>query len=248
MVDAIILAGEGKNIVEDLATKALIVIHGKPMIEYVIDSLKGSGCIDRIVIVGPKGPLCKVIGQKVDMIIESEGTIINNLKRGMEFLNCEKHVVACTCDIPMVSAEAIKDFIDCCMEVRVDIGYPIIDKCLNDIKYPDVKRTYVKLKDGIYTGGNIVYINPFIMKDCYEAAIELVGNRKNPLKMARFFGFSILFKLFMGFLSVADVEKRVVKLFGISARAIKTSYPEIGNDVDKIDDIDFVNRNIKNND
>jgi hypothetical protein len=115
---------------------------------------------------------------------------------------------------------------------------------LNDRKYPDATRTYVKMKEGTYTGGNIIYINPYAMEGCYGVAEELVENRKNAMKMGRVIGLWILLKLALGILKIKNVEKRANKLFGINARAIETSYPEIGNDVDKPDDVEFVNRYI----
>jgi hypothetical protein len=100
------------------------------------------------------------------------------------------------------------------------------------------------VKDGTYTGGNIIYINPDALSKCYSIAERLVNTRKNPLSMGRAVGLWILIKLCLGRLSIDSVEKRAGKLFGINARAIKTLYPEIGNDVDKPDDVEFVSKYI----
>lgn len=242
MVNAIILAGDNKSSpVKDVANKALIRIKDKYMVEYVIDSLRSAKCVDRIVIVGPE-ILKNAVGDKVDAVLQSGETIVQNIKIGIDFFNDGEYVILCTSDIPMVSGEAIEDFVNQCMGKNIDVGYPIIEKSLNDIKYPDVKRTYVRLKDGTYTGGNIIFANPEALRRCYSIADELVKNRKNAIKMGRLFGFVILLKLVTGMLRIKSVEKRAKKLLGINAKAIKTSYPEIGNDVDKIDDVDFVNK------
>lgn len=244
MVNAIILAGDSSGSpVKDVANKALIKIKGKYMVEYIIDSLKCSSCVDDIVVIGPK-ELKNAVGAMVTAVLESEGSILENTRKGIEFLGEMNHIIVCTCDIPLVSCDAIEDFVKQCRDMNADIGYPIIEKSLNDIKYPDVKRTYVKMKDGTYTGGNIIYLNPDAIKRCYDIADKLVENRKNAIKMGSTLGVWTLIKLLLGRLEISSVEKKAHKLFKVNARAVKTSYPEIGNDVDKIADVDFVNKYI----
>lgn len=241
MLNAIVLAGDNAR---DNGSKAFIKIKDRYMIEYIIDSLRYSKYINRIVAVGPKGLLDDCLGQRIDGAVECRDSIIKNVRAGIDYLNENSHVLVCTSDIPMVTSRAIDDFTEQCIARNVDVGYPIIEKSLNDTKYPDVKRTYVKMRDGTYTGGNILYINPSVISSCYDMAEELVKNRKNAIKMGRVLGIPVLAELTMGILSIETVENRVNKMFGINARAIKTLYPEIGNDVDKACDVDFVNKYI----
>lgn len=244
MVNAIILAGDKSGLPgNNFESKALIKIKGRYMIQYVIDSLKRARCINKLVIVGSKS-VDAAIGSSVDAVLKCEDSIIKNVRKAIDFLGSNMDVIVCTCDIPMISDKAIEDFVGQCAERGVDIGYPIIEKSLNDSKYPGARRTYVRMKDGIYTGGNIIYINPASLDKCYAMAEELVENRKNAIKMGRALGIWTLIKLSLGMLSIVSVEKRAKKLFGINARAIISRYPEIGNDVDKLDDVEFVNKYI----
>jgi GTP:adenosylcobinamide-phosphate guanylyltransferase len=239
MVNALILAGDRG---EDGKPKALLMIAGRLMIEYVIESLRASECIDRIYVVGEK-ILEGSIGHLVDGFCRPSGGIIDNVKNSIKLMDDSKtSCIICTCDIPMVKGQAIRDFVEKCQAQSIDLGYPIIDKRLNDEKYPDVKRTYVKLREGTYTGGNIFYVNPLIIDRCTSKAGQLVEYRKNPLKMGRVLGFTFLLRLAAGCLSITAVEKKVSRMFKISCTAIITDYPEIGNDVDKPSDIEFVNK------
>lgn len=244
MVDAIILAGSGEDtLIKDIENKALLEIKGKYMVQYVIDSLKSAKSVGKVVLIGPD-VLKSIFGSDVDAVLNSEKSIIDNVAKGVEFLGENRNIIICTSDIPMISADAIEDFIRQCEEINVDIGYPIIEKSLNDSKYPDAKRTYVKLKDGTFTGGNILYINPNAVKKCYSTARYLVDNRKNLLNMAKIFGIVVFAKLLIGTLGIKTVEKRANKILGVNAKAIMTVYPEVGNDVDKIEDVDFVSKYI----
>lgn len=239
MLNAIVLAGDSSN---NNDSKAFIMIKGRYMIEYIIDSLRHSKYVERIVAVGSRELLESRLGSKIDGAVQCRDSIIENVSAGIDYLNETNHVLVCTSDIPMVSSAAIDDFAEQCIRMNVDVGYPIIEKSLNDIKYPDVKRTYVKMKDGTYTGGNIFYINPSAIAACCGIAEELVKNRKNAIKMGKVLGIPVLLELSMGILSIETVEKKVNRMFGINARAIKTLYPEIGNDVDKDVDVEFVNK------
>jgi GTP:adenosylcobinamide-phosphate guanylyltransferase len=241
MVNAVILAGDRE---ENGGSKALMMISSRYMIEYVISSLRESGCVGKIYVVGNE-KLKDKVGNLVDGWIAACGGIMDNIRRGVEEMgDIETPCIIATSDIPMVKGEAIRDFVEKCMLKSIDLGYPIIDKKLNDQKYPDVKRTYVKMKEGTYTGGNIIYFNPKIVDNCTRKAEKLIEYRKNPLKMGKVLGFTFLIRLAIGNLPIGKVEEKVLKMFGIRGGAILTDYPEIGNDVDKPSDVEFVNKHL----
>jgi hypothetical protein len=146
----------------------------------------------------------------------------------------------------MVSGEAILDFVEKSTSSGLDFIYPIIDKKLNDEKYPEVKRTYVKIKEGTFTGGNIIYMNPKIVGKVTNKAELLIKYRKKPFKMGQVLGFMFLIKLLFGKVSIPSARKKVDKMFGIKADALLTQYPEIGNDVDKPSDLEFVSKYLAN--
>lgn len=239
MVNAVILAGDSE---ENGVSKALRLIASRYMIEYVISSLRESECVGKIYVVGDEN-LKEKIEYLVDGWIKACGGIMENIRHSVEIMgDLETPCIIVTSDIPMVKGEAIRDFVEKCQLESIDLGYPIIDKKLNDQKYPDVKRTYVKLKEGTYTGGNIVYFNPKIVENCTRKAEQLIEYRKNPLKMGRILGFTFLIRLLLGRLPISKVEDKIQKMFDIRGSAILTDYPEIGNDVDKPSDIEFVNK------
>lgn len=241
MVNAVILAGDKG---ENGESKASMTIASRYMIEYVISSLRESGCIGLIYVVGQE-KLKDKVGNLVDGWIEAGEGIMDNIRRGVEVMgDLETPCIIATSDIPMVKGEAIRDFVEKCQVKSIDFGYPIIDKKLNDQKYPDVKRTYVKMKEGTYTGGNIVYFNPKIVENCTRKAEQLIEYRKNPLKMGRVLGFTFLIRLAIGNLTISKVQDKIEKMFNIKGEAILTEYPEIGNDVDKPSDVEFVNKHM----
>lgn len=242
-MNAIILAGEKKDEnSKALENKALLKIHNKYMIDYVLDSVKKVPYIDKIAVVGDKNQLTQALKGRADYIIQGTESIVDNIMLALEQFAEDKEILVLTCDIPMITPEAIEHFIESAKEKNVDLCYSIVEKSLNDEKYPEVKRTYAKLKEGQFTGGNVFYFKPEIKDRCREFVDEMLKYRKNPAKMARVLGIIFLIKLLLGILTIDAVKKKCDTLLNINAGVVISPYPEIGNDVDKVSDIEFVEK------
>ena len=74
---------------------------------------------------------------------------------------------------------------------RADLCYPIV-KGTKGCQYPDMERTYVKLKEGKYTGGN-VFVIPKLFRKIMNLGIGLfhiVKTCKNGPLLIKFMMFS----------------------------------------------------------
>lgn len=249
-MNAIVLAGEKKNSIpvddenQQTENKAFIKINNRLMIDYVIDTLKRSRLVDKIAIVGPVEKLSPIVGERVDFLVESGGSIVQNGLKAMECFDSDKEVLIVTSDIPMITVEAIEHFIEKSREQQVDLAYPIVSKDTNDSKCPEVKRTYAKLWEGRFTGGNIIYFNPAVRDRCKDFVEKMFEYRKNPAKMAGVLGVGFLLRMALGILTINAVMKKCEKLMGIKCAAVISPYPEIGNDVDKPSDIEFAKKQL----
>jgi len=230
-INAVILAGDSKSFME---------IYGKWMVEYVVEALRSSPYVGKISIVGEVEKLEERLGEQIDYYVEKRGDIFDNLEAGLESLGETDSVLVATSDIPMIREEIITDFIKRCHDIKADLCYPIVEKGLNDDKYPGFHRTYVRMKEGIFTGGNLIYINPKIIKNCTDFARKVIEYRKKPWEIGRLLGFRFLLMLTMGTLSISRVEERVKQLLNIRATAIISPFPELANDVDKPSDLEKV--------
>jgi molybdopterin-guanine dinucleotide biosynthesis protein A len=243
-INAIILAGDNKKgfVQQGVDNKALLPINEKPMVEYVVDALRGSPFIDKISITGPVSLLKEHLGNKADYYMEGSESLFENIKLGIQPFANDHAVLIVTSDIPMITGEMVTDFIRRCLKQGGDFCYPIVEKHLNEERFPGVERTYVRLKEGTYTGGNIIYLNPAVIGPCEEFARKVIEFRKQPWKTSRLLGLKFLVGLLLGMLSIPKVEERFCKLLDIKASAIIMPYPEIGNDVDKPSDVEMVMR------
>ncbi|SDF00841.1 nucleotidyltransferase family protein [Sporolituus thermophilus] len=244
MYDAIILAG-GQNAeplrqVSAQPYEAMIDIAGKPMVTFVAEALAACPQVGRIFVVGPARELANCGLPPSAVVVEGGRTIVETISRGMAALGHERKVLVVTADIPLVTPEAIQDFLAQCSRVEADLYYPIVRREDNERYYPGNKRTYVRFREGTYTGGNIFLVNPAIVPRCMAVAERIIENRKNPFKLCCLLGWSFVFKFIFGRLMLPEVEKRVAAMLGITGAVIESRYPELGIDVDKPSDLEMV--------
>ncbi len=244
MYDAIILAG-GENSkyltkFSHQAYEAMIEISGKPMVTFVAEALAASPHVERIFVIGPLKELANCNFPERTIICQSGGTIIETIRLGMERLGHSNKVLVATADIPLLTANAIDDFLVQCASIEADLYYPIVSEEVNNHHFPGNKRTYVRLKEGTYTGGNLFLVNPEIVPRCMKVADQIIAHRKNPLQLCRILGWSFVLGFLFHTLSLHKVEKRVSEILGITGAVIQSGYPELGIDVDKPSDLELV--------
>lgn len=243
-VEAVVLAGaknRGKlHEVSDAPHEALIPIAGRPMVHHVLDALKASAFVDRIILVGPPEILAGYPSPEGIDVVPAGESMVQNLRLGLARVRSDERALIVTSDIPLISAEAIDDFLSRCENVSADIYYSVVAKETNEAKYPGVKRTYVRLKEGTFTGGNIALVKPEVVEACEPMIAQAVAMRKNPLKLSRLLGFKFILKLLFNRLSMAEIEERVRLILGFRGVAVVSPYPEVGIDVDKPQDLALV--------
>ncbi|GFP35938.1 hypothetical protein HKBW3S43_01726 [Candidatus Hakubella thermalkaliphila] len=118
--------------------------------------------------------------------------------------------------------------------------YPIMRQEELLKEYPQTKRTFVRVKEGSFTGGNLALVRPGVILNNLKLFERLYDQRKSPWGMARVIGLSCALKLLVGILSIEEAEKRLSKLIRARGKAIITREVERGMDVDKKEDLILV--------
>ncbi|WP_350343727.1 NTP transferase domain-containing protein [Proteinivorax tanatarense] len=247
-IRAVILAGDderGKclNSNSKIHNKAFIKINDRYMVQYVLDAVCAVEGISDIVVVGPERPLKKLQSSYNFEIVKQQGDIVDNVIASINGWHGEK-VLVVTSDIPMITPQAIRDFLLKTHSDEADIYYPIIDKESNEKMFPNAKRTYVKIKEGTYTGGNIALINTECVIKCKKMGKKLVSMRKSPLKLARLLGFKFLIKLMANNLTILELENKLSLLLDSNVKAIQSTYPQLGTDIDKKEDVKIAEKSL----
>jgi len=241
-MDALIFAGapnDGDLKEEsDAPYEALIKIKNRPMVQYVVRAFQEMKTVRRTAVVGPT-VLENAVNGDVHLI-EAEGSFLDNVMTGIKELKPAGPVLLSTADIPLVTGRIIQDFVDACRKVEADIFYPMISRRINSKKYPDVQRTYVSLKEGEFTGGNILIMKPEVLQESFSFIKKILLWRKSPWKIARLLGPKIIFKYILRIISMKDIENRIQHIMGCRGSGIIIEHPEIGFDIDKPEDLELI--------
>ncbi|MGE5454516.1 MAG: nucleotidyltransferase family protein [Methylocystaceae bacterium] len=247
--DAVVLAGgvtpgELKK-VAPYENEALIIIGNYPMIYYIMNALRASSRVRRVCVCAPPS-VREVLKQDSGLLFAEPGedaidSFINGLHRLQEEETTSK-VLVLAGDIPFLTTEALDDFVSRCEATEADFYYPVTSKQTNEAKFPGVNRTYVKLQDGTFTGGNLFVIRSSIVDQVVEMGKKQVANRKSPLAMARLLGIGLVWRYLCGQLNIQAVEKRFKKVMGITGISVVSPYAEVGVDVDKQSDLELAER------
>ena len=243
-MDAVISAGSTPGKVDPLLEythvdrKALIPINGKPMIKWVTDALIGSHHIDRLIIVGLEQSPGIDFRSKPVMFVPAEGKLIQNyiagVERALQDTSDTRHLLIATCDIPMITAAIVDAHIDQMLATDHDVYYSLVRKSTMLEKFPTSKRSYTRLRDGVFCGGNLNMISATVMSSSSRTLwSDLLERRKNVFQQARLAGYGTLLGLLLGTLTIAAAEQRAEKIIGVKCKAIETPHAEIGMDVDK---------------
>lgn len=264
-VAALVLAGAPNRgplaAVSDASYEALIEINGRPMIAYVLDALRQAPSVGRIGVVGPVAELRGVPEMEGVELIAPVGGLLDNLERGARVLQGENgdaggkaasggRLLCVTSDIPLLTPAAVEDFLERCRtrdaaSARpggLDAFYPMVNRAATRARFPGGRRTYVHLREGVFTGGNCVLLSPALLLKQRAIFDQAVALRKDPVRMARLLGLGFILKFLLRRLSAADIERVVADKLGIHGAVIETPYAEIGFDVDKPDDLELARR------
>ncbi len=241
-MDAIIMAG-GKAGPKDplyslakLGYKSMLDVCGRPMVQWVIDALVESGQVNQIVVVGLPIEIQLNCSRPLHRL-DDRGDLIANVQAGAKYLikvsPKEAHALAVSSDVPGITPEIVCWLIDSVRQTDHDFYFTVIERSVMEKRYPNSKRTYLKLKDHELCGGDANAINKATAVSGHPIYQRLHQARKNPVKQAGVIGFDLLALLMLGQLTLKEAERRASKRMGIRGRAILSPYAEVGMDVDK---------------
>lgn len=214
-----------------VAVKALVPFAGKPLVCHVLQALQESGSVAALVYVGASPPSATEIA----LAVPAGETLAQSMAIGLEtaqgLVAPGQRVLVVTADLPWLSPEAVDHFVR--GSPLAGLVYPIISRKTAEAQFPGQARTYVKLREGQFTGGNIVLLEPQIIPKLLPFVDSVYRARKNPVLLASLLGVRTVFRLLTGRLSLAELEAHVSKLLDDEVRAFPTPYACLGADVDK---------------
>ena len=172
-------------------------VTGRPMIDFVAAALEQLENIDRVVVVAAEEVAAGLKGRKYGR--SSPGPdMVESLHRALRVLQQGENVLVLTADIPLITAEALRDFLRQCQKREAEIYYSLVPRQVIEERFKGVQRTYVRLKDGTFTGGNVVLLDPEAVLAYSDYLRQAVQLRKHPVKLCRLLGIKFFLKFWEG--------------------------------------------------
>lgn len=216
--------------------KALLDIAGKPMVQWVLDALNEARAVGRIVLVGLP-PQTWLSSRRPLEILPDQGEMLANIQAGAHHLAqldpSSTHFLVCSSDIPALRGEMVDWLIEHVQQSGADLSYTVIQRQVMEARFPQSRRTYVRLKEGEFCGGDLNAVSLTLALGEHPFTRRLIEARKNPLRQAAMVGFDTLIFLLLGQLNLSQAARRVSRRLGINGQALPCPYAEIGMDVDK---------------
>lgn len=248
-IDALILAGGRIDGIPAVpGGKGFIPVNGTPMVGFVARALFSSEQIRRVFIIASEDVRSQVAALDARLILihcSEEDSVLNKIEFGLKYIGGAGKVLLVAADSPLLTAEAITGFVEKSLASGSDLCYPLIDKKDIDREFPGTQRTFIHLSEGSFTGGNLIFVdakpilaNLPLVKEAYEA-------RKHPMRLIRLLGARLLVKLLMRSLQLEQINRRCSEIIGANCRLCVSPSAELGIDVDKTVDLEFISTILK---
>jgi len=240
-MDVIILAGgaSSDDALSELTggkLKSMLEIAGQPMVQWVLDAISNAPSVGTVVLIGIEDISGLTCGKPL-VTLPDRGALMDNIQQGAKTLQElhpeDTHVVSISADIPAINADIVESMIKLFSAREVDIYYSVVEREVIEKRYPGSRRTYLKVKDTQVCGGDLNCFSKRAALDPNAIWKELINLRKSPLKQAAMIGVDTLLLILLRQLTLDQAVKRVCKRLGITGKAVRVPFAEIGMDVDK---------------
>ncbi|MAG93646.1 MAG: hypothetical protein CMJ48_07845 [Planctomycetaceae bacterium] len=226
--------------------KALIPIHGQPMLSRVIEAFRNCERVDEIVVVGSSN-LDKLEAMRhVRKRVFSGFNVVQNLLHAVAYVKhrlcsgASDHngYVISFCDAVFLTPESIDDTLQSIEKSDGDVVLHYVERSSFEEAGLSTLRTYIPVAGRHYTGSTIYYVRKFgkILMDMPKL-IELRKHRKDPLAVLRLLGCEGA--------DLPEIERAMSGELGVCVRICVSKHARLGIDVDKPSDLELASEVLK---
>lgn len=226
--------------------KALIPVAGEPMLARVVRTLLAAPSIGRIVIL-TQDP-ATLLADAPDWIAAHPriataaggGGISTSLAAIVGTAAAPWPVLVTTADHPLLTVAMVEGFL--CDAGSADVAVAMVERTTVLAAYPDNRRTWLKLRDGAWSGANLFALQSPRAQAALAAWAEVEQDRKKALRLLGHFGPWLAVRAFTRTIGLKDALAQAGRRMGLTARLVSMPQPEAAIDVDKLADLALAER------
>lgn len=222
--------------------KALAPVAGRPMLLRVVDTLRDCPEIGRIVICLDDARLLDRLPELEEGVasgavatIAAAGSPATSVLAALRELPDAVPLLVVTADHPLLTPAMVRYFLEGLGDSQAAAA--VAAESVIAPAYPETRRTYIRLKDGAYSGCNLF---AFTSSDASAAAMfwsRIERYRKQPWRLFVAAGPRALLSFLFGRLDLAGATDRLSDMLGVRLRAVTMPFAEAAMDVDKPSDL-----------
>lgn len=254
---ALVLAGSREGERDTVARhagvscKAVAPVAGCPMIERCLAVLLASPRITAIDValparVDPRPEAPRLAGWLDEGVVgrvAPASSPARTVAAALERLAADQWLLVTTADHALLDPAILEQFLDRCDKPDIDAFAALLPLEILEARYPDMKRTGLKLRDGRYSGCNLFLLRGGRgARDLAAFWVRLEALRKSPLRMARTVGPAALLGYGLRLLTLSRALGMIGKRAGARLAPSMLDIPEAAIDVDTLRDLAFVER------
>lgn len=245
---ALVLAGSRDGAADPLAIaghvshKALLAVDGTPMVLRVIRTLQQSPAIGRIVVVCERTDL-------LDGLPETAGVLMRRAASSpsasvaQALTEFGTPLLVTTADHALLTPGIISAFLALAPS-GADAVAAVARSEIIRADYPDTRRTWLRLRDGLYSGCNLFLLQHAKASHAVMFWRNLEAHRKHPFIMARLIGVSALVGYAFKTLTLDKATRLLSRRCGADLAVITLPFADAAVDVDKPADLYLVERTL----
>jgi GTP:adenosylcobinamide-phosphate guanylyltransferase len=216
-----------------VAHKCTIAIAGKPMLQWVLEALRGTAIDTPYVIVIDDG---KAVSATRDLeIISAENSAPASAIAAINHIN-QFPVLITTGDHPLLTPAMINHMLQQAETSQADVLVGLATKETISASHPETKRTYFNLGGTRVSGCNLFVIKSLVGLKLLERWQDLERNRKKPWKLVGAFGVLPILWFALGMLTPERAFGHISRKLGIIVEPVFLPFAEAAIDVDKPSD------------
>lgn len=223
--------------------KAYLRIGGKLMLERVLRAFRAARSVDRIRVVTQPDAFAAAFGDRAhilaDDVIAPGNGLIDSMIAGFAGLPPDARVLVSATDLALLTPAAVDTFAARAGEVAADadIGYGFVSRRAHEAKYPQVRHTWVRLREGVFCGAGISVLRAGSAPKTADLLRRVAALRKSPLRLAMLFSPGTWLRMLTGSVHIAELEARAGEMSGLRCRGVLCDEPELAVNVDRLADL-----------
>jgi GTP:adenosylcobinamide-phosphate guanylyltransferase len=230
--------------------KALLPVHGKPMVERVVETLASVKDISRIVIVIEDPDLLRGLPGLEQYFatgaletLAAKPSPAQSALYGFEQLGAAETgpILMTTADNCLLTAVILKHFLNA-LQQGVDVSAAVARTDMVTAAYPEARRTRLQFRDGAHGGCNLFAFQTPDAQRIIGFWRMIEENRKSPLTMLRRLGVMTALRYLTNTLTLAQAIRKLGKRTGTNLATVEMPFPEAAIDVDTPEDFYLVER------